>query len=539
VVGRKRRVADRTDRRARTVSPIADVSHAALQGDGTASAGRRQLRRAISRRERGRARRRRGWLVRRMFLLGDVTGLAAAFAAAAVIEPSHSSAENALSVGGEAALFVLSVPIWILLIKLYGLYDREEERAQHSTPDDFFGVFHVVTVGAWLYVGVRWALGISTGPHLDRLVLFWGLAVIFVTTARAGARAVCRRQDAYIQNTVIVGTDDTAALIAERFLQRPEYGVNVVGFVEEQPPGLNGDLKDVAYLGRANRLTEIVRDHDVERVIIAFTRGPHERLLALIRQLRELDVQVDIVPRLYESVGPRVDVHAVDGLPLVGLAPVRPPRSSLVVKRAVDIALSGAGLIVLAPLAVALVAWIKLDSPGPAFYRSERLGRGSRRFRIFKFRTMHLRYCRGHGYGGDEAEEEFARLLADPLRQVEFAAAYKFADDPRATRAGRFLRRTSLDELPQLMNVFLGHLSLIGPRPITAEELPRYGADGRTLLNVKPGLTGYWQISGRSDLSYRERVRLDLAYVNSWSLKLDLLILAKTLRVLVVRQGAV
>ena len=171
-------------------------------------------------------------------------------------------------------------------------------------------------------------------------------------------------------------------------------------------------------------------------------------------------------------------------------------------------------------------------------YRHERVGRGRRRIEVLKFRTMYIEACRGERYGGDAAEELFDRLMSDPDRRHEFRRTYKLANDPRTTRVGRFLRKTSLDEIPQLLNVLTGDLSLVGPRAITTDELIRYGDRVDDLLGVRPGITGYWQINGRSRLTYEDRVRLDLAYITGWSLRLDAAILAKTVRELVSRRGA-
>jgi exopolysaccharide production protein ExoY len=186
-------------------------------------------------------------------------------------------------------------------------------------------------------------------------------------------------------------------------------------------------------------------------------------------------------------------------------------------------------LVALAPLLAYLALRIKRDSRGPVLYRQARIGRHGRIFQVYKFRTMGLEYCRGSEYGGESAEAAFARLMEDPAARTEFEASYKLKVDPRVTRFGKFLRRTSLDELPQLINVVRGDLSLVGPRPITADELPRYGDGAQVLLEVRPGLTGHWQINGRSQVSYAERVRLDLSYVSGWSLRGDAMIIAKTL----------
>jgi undecaprenyl-phosphate galactose phosphotransferase len=341
-----------------------------------------------------------------------------------------------------------------------------------------------------------------------------------------------------MQNTMIVGAGEVGQDIARRLLKHPEYGINLVGFVDADPMERIEGLEHLAVLGEQSELPELVRLLDVERVIIAFSNDPHEAHLDLIRELNALDVQVDIVPRLFESVGPNVMVHSIEGLTIVGLPPLKLSRSSLFVKRGFDLIGAIFGLVLLLPLFVVVGMLIKLDSRGPVFYRHERVGRGGRRFPLFKFRTMRLEYCRGAEYGGEDADREFGRLMADSRLRAEFEKSYKLTNDPRVTRIGSVLRKTSIDELPQLVNVVLGHISLVGPRPLTAAEAERYGSDWDTLLSTRPGVTGYWQINGRSRLEYEDRVRLDLAYVSGWSLGLDLLILGKTLRVLLSRNGA-
>jgi exopolysaccharide biosynthesis polyprenyl glycosylphosphotransferase len=327
-------------------------------------------------------------------------------------------------------------------------------------------------------------------------------------------------------------------LIAKKLLQHPEYGINLVGFVDNGPGELDEDLAHVALLGSPDGLTSVARLFDVERVIVAFPNGSHEEMLELVRSLRDMNVQVDIVPRLFETVGPNMTLHMVEGLALLGLPPLRLSRSSALLKRAMDLLVSTFALLILSPLLLVVALVVKLDSRGPVLYRHERVGRAGKRIEVLKFRTMRLESCRGDRYGGASAEATFQSLLADPERAREFADSYKLANDPRVTRVGRLLRATSIDELPQLANVFKGDLSLVGPRAITAEELPRYGNRVEDLLAIRPGVTGYWQINGRSRLRYDDRVRLDLSYVAGWSLSLDLTILAKTLRVLLRRADA-
>lgn len=508
----------------------------ALQDELRAAVDERTLE-IVERRRRTAVVRDRGWLVRRVLLTADLVGLVAAMALAEWLVNRHSG-HGTFDARAEVIVFLGSLPGWVVIAKLYGLYDRDEARTDHSTTDDFAGVFHMVTVSTWLF----WALSYLTGaahPTLPKLLIFWAAAIAFVTTGRAVGRSIARRNVAYLQNSVIVGAGDVGQLIAKKLLDHPEYGINLVGFIDTTPKEPRSDLGHVALLGGFERLPAIIGLFDIERVIFAFSNETHDEVLRLVRSIKDLEVQIDIVPRLFEIVGPSVGLHMIEGFPLLGLPPVSLARSSRLLKRLLDLALSAVALIVGAPVLAAIAIGVKLDSPGPVLYRHRRVGLGGRPIDVYKFRTMHLETCRGERYGGAKAEEEFARLMADGSLAAEFEASQKLEHDPRVTRLGRTIRKLSLDELPQLLNVLVGDLSLVGPRAITESELHRYGDEAGALLNIRPGITGYWQINGRSRLNYEDRVRLDLSYIGGWSLGLDLRILAKTMRVLFDSRGAV
>jgi undecaprenyl-phosphate galactose phosphotransferase len=477
--------------------------------------------------------RRRGQLVRRALLIADIGGLSASFLLAVVLYGSRATPTNTFSLAWETLLFVATLPGWLLLAKLSGLYDRDEEHAGHTTVDDLMGIVKVVTIGSWLLFVTTWLTRVAS-PYPPKLIAFWSLAIVTVVLARLVARAYCRRRPAFIQNAVLVGGGETAQLLARKFRTRTDYGVNLVGFVDTDGKSAGG----VEYLGGVNRLPALVDRYGIDRVIVEFPQIPREQMAGVVRDLRRRDVQVDIVPRLYDLLAPGVDIHTVEGLPMIGLRPFRAERTMRAVKRGIDIVGSAAGLILLAPMFGWVALRIKLDSPGPVFYRHERVGERGRTFQLVKFRTMFIEDCVGDEYGGDAAASQFERVLADPERRLEFERSQKIADDPRVTRVGRFLRRLSVDELPQLVNVLLGHMSLVGPRPVTRAEVARYEPDADTLLTFRPGVTGYWQINGRSDTAWDDRVRLDLSYIHGWSLKLDLLILGKTFWVLLTGHGA-
>ena len=481
--------------------------------------------------------RRRGWLVRRALVTADVLGLVAAFTLAALAFGHDPAEPGEVGRGLEVVGFALTLPAWVALAQVFGLYARDEERADHSTVDDLGGVFTVVTTGSWLLIVGALATGLAT-PYVPKLAAFWVLAIALVTATRAAARMLSRRRLTYTQNTVIVGAGDVGQLIASKLQRHPEYGINLLGFVDAGPARRRKDLRQLRVVGGPAQLVSIVRDLQVERVIVAFSNERRDELVDDLRALRSLDVQVDVVPRFFDLVGPGAGLHAVEGLPLVSLPPARLPATSLFLKRALDVVGSAVGLILLSPVFAVIAYKLKRDSPGPVFYRHQRLGKGGTPIEVLKFRTMRREFCRGARYGGELAERKFAEMLDDPARAAEFKEAFKLQEDPRVTRFGAILRRTSLDELPQLVNVLRGDLSLVGPRPIVRDEVDRYGAGVNELLNVKPGITGLWQINGRSDLDYDDRVRLDLAYVGDWSLGLDITILGKTIRTVLAGDGA-
>jgi exopolysaccharide biosynthesis polyprenyl glycosylphosphotransferase len=416
--------------------------------------------------------------------------------------------------------FALTLPVWIAVAKLYALYDHDEERTDHTTVDDIVGVFHVVTVGAWLLVAAAWLTKLVV-PNFDKLLVFWGAAIALIVAGRAFARSLSRRHIAYLQNTVIVGAGDVGQLVARKLLQHPEYGINVVGFVDAEPKRLREDLGALGILGPQERLESLVRLLDVERVIFAFSKEPHSETLELIRSLKDLNVQIDVVPRLFEIVGPSVGIHTVEGLPLVGLPPARISRSSRAIKRAVDIVGAIVGLLLTAPL-FAYAAWrIKRESPGPVFFRQTRLGYDMRPFTALKFRTMRLD-------ADDSEHRDFIRRSMDSRATPEHEGLYKLNREDVITPFGRWLRKTSLDELPQLLNVLRGEMSIVGPRPCIPYETENFAPHHFERFLVPAGITGLWQVTARAHSTFGEALDMDVAYARSWSLALDLWLLLKT-----------
>jgi exopolysaccharide biosynthesis polyprenyl glycosylphosphotransferase len=466
--------------------------------------------------------RRRGWLVHRMLLLADLVGLTTSFLLVEWLAGLGNAGADPVALRAEMLIFGLSLPGWILVTKLYGLYDHDEERTDHSTADDFIGVFHMVTVCAWLFFAFAYITRVAH-PTAPKLLSFWALAIAFVTAGRAMARAYCRRHRNYLQNTVIVGAGEVGQLVGRKLLKHPEYGINLVGFIDAEPRERRDDLEHLTLLGPPERLPALVRLLDIERVIVAFSKGGHDSALDLIRTMKDLDVQVDVVPRFFELLSPDVGIHTVEGLPLIGLASSRLSPSARFLKRALDLVIGVAVLVIALPLFALIAFLLKIDSPGPIFFRQVRMGQGDRTFRIFKFRTMVA--------DADDRKREVAHLNQH-LRNGGDARMFKIPDDPRVTRVGRWLRRYSLDELPQLLNVVRGEMSLVGPRPLILDE-DRYVASwARKRLDLKPGCTGPWQVQGRNSIPFEEMVKLDYLYVTAWSVFGDLKLVAKTVRVM-------
>jgi exopolysaccharide biosynthesis polyprenyl glycosylphosphotransferase len=465
--------------------------------------------------------RRRGWLVRRALAGADVIGLLTAFLSAQWLYGDHQLGfPDRISGSAEIALFVVTLPGWILLAKLYGLYEGDEERADHSTVDDVARVFNMLTAGTWIFFAATWSMDFAN-PQVHKLVSFWLAGVVLVPAARAGARSLCRRSTTYEQRTIVVGAGIVGQCVARKILQHPEYGVSVIGFVDDEPRERETGLRDLTILGGLADVRSIVRANGVERVIVAFSRDPHEEIVGLVRSLDDLDVQIDVVPRLFEVIGPHVHVHGAEGLPLLGLPPTRLSRSSLFLKRAMDVFLAATGLVVISPVLLAIATAISIDSGGPILFRQIRMGQSGRTFTILKFRTMTA--------DADKRKHEVAHLnkhLAGDPRM------FKVARDPRITRVGGFLRRYSLDELPQLVNVLRGEMSLVGPRPLILEEDRHVDNWARKRLNLKPGITGVWQVLGGSDIPFAEMVNLDYLYVSTWSLWRDVRLIFGTLPVM-------
>jgi len=454
-------------------------------------------------------------LVRLVLSVADVLALLTAFVfASAVIHAPRS--QTAL------AIVLASVPLWLVAIQSTGLYDRENDVIAHSPIDELPDLARLALVWAWGLLIVNWLAG--TPALVSRGVAFWLVLTLLLPLLRLLARPVFRSMPTYPQNTLIVGAGTVGQLISRKLETHTEYHVNLLGFVDAQPMARRKDLESLTILGGPDELEALVEEHCVERVIIAFSNDSHEETMDLIRLLKDLDVRIDIVPRLFDIIPPRLSSHTIEGIPLITLPRLRLSQWSRFLKRSFDLVVGGAVVVLLGPTFLVTALLIKLDSRGPVLFRQLRMGAGGKPFYIFKFRTMIT--------DADTLKGEIAHLNSHAAPGGD-PRMFKVKHDPRVTRVGGLLRRCSLDEFPQLLNVLKGEMSLIGPRPLILEEDRYVEAWARKRLLLKPGMTGLWQVSGRNTIPFEDMVKLDYLYVTTWSLANDCRLLLQTLPLVV------
>lgn len=420
----------------------------------------------------------------------------------------------------------LLVPFWIGLLALSGAYEakhvgigsEEYRRILNST--------------------VRFIALVASISYFLKLELARGMLAIALPLALAGTMAgrncirrwVSKRRalGRFTEDLLVVGSPQSIIPLVRHFRRAPDAGFTVMGaIVGGGLLALDVDGDAVPVLGDPDNLLEVLANTQADAIAIADTTAlPEGALRELAWHLEGTGVDLLVAPAITDVAGPRVAVRPIAGLPLLHVEEPEFVGARRVMKGVFDRAGAALGLLALAPLFVVVLLLIRLTSPGPAFFRQQRLGQTGATFRVWKFRTMYV-----------DAEERLAPLLE---HNEKSGLLFKMKDDPRITRVGRWLRRFSIDELPQLINVVLGHMSLVGPRPlpVTKADMADHQYDVVRRQLVKPGLTGLWQVSGRSDLSWEDSVRLDLYYVENWSPALDVTILLKTMAAVVTGRGA-
>jgi exopolysaccharide biosynthesis polyprenyl glycosylphosphotransferase len=449
-------------------------------------------------------------IFRRMLLLADALAIAGAF----ILTISLSSKSLQLTWASAAAL-----PILLLGAKSSGLYDRDDALLRKTTLEEAPKLFQVATLCAL----VAWLTGgLIVAGTLDRheaLFLWLALAGLLVLM-RTGARAIALRI-APVERCLFVGDADAAETVRSKLSGHGGIKASLVAHVDLDK--IAPWSTDAHSASKVAEVRELARKLDVQRAIVAPRSADAGEVLDLVRTLKAVGVRVSILPRLLEVVGSTVEFDDLHGITVMGVRRFELTRSSATVKRVFDLLWTSIGLLALAPLMLVAAVAIKLDSPGPVFFRQQRVGRYGKRFHILKFRTM----------------VQDAEALKDSLRDRNEAQGglFKITGDPRVTRVGRVLRKTSLDEMPQLLNILKGEMSLVGPRPLVLEEDMRVQGWHRRRLELTPGMTGPWQILGPTRVPLREMVAIDYLYVANWSLWTDMKIILRTVSYVISCRG--
>jgi exopolysaccharide biosynthesis polyprenyl glycosylphosphotransferase len=440
-------------------------------------------------------------IFRRMLLVADAVALALTFLLTI-----------AVTAGSPQLLWagIVGLPILLGGAKVSGLYDRDEALLRKTTLDEAPTLFQMATMcalGAWL------ASGLLVSESLDRLqvLLVWLLLTVLLVVMRTLARALALRV-APAERCLFIGDAAAARAIRAKLTDHGGIKAELVAHLDlDNVEPWSTDARSRTKLAEVRALAQQL---DIHRAIVAPRSANASEVLDLVRTLKAVGVRVSVLPRLLEAIGSSVEFDELDGITVMGVGRFELTRSSVMIKRSFDLACASIGLLAVSPLLVAVMLAIKLDSDGSIFFRQLRVGRRGKRFHIVKFRTM----------------IPDAEVLKDSLRHRNEAhgGLFKIIDDPRTTRVGRFLRKTALDEVPQLLNVLKGEMSLVGPRPLVVEEDRRVEGWHRRRLELTPGMTGHWQILGPTRVPLAEMVAIDYLYVANWSLWTDVKILMRT-----------
>jgi exopolysaccharide biosynthesis polyprenyl glycosylphosphotransferase len=439
-------------------------------------------------------------LYRRALALSD--GLAAALALFIVVGVRAGD--------GLDPVTFLAFPTMILVCKLAGLYERDEVVLKKTTLDEAPALLQITGLFALIVSLGHWQLFGAAAFEPGQVLTLWVLALAMLLLGRALARAVVGAA-ASPERCLLIGDEGATSTVRGK-LTTARVNAEVVHTM----PFVPRQLIDPRGFSR------MIEELDIHRVVIAPLDRDGMATLELIRIAKSIGVRISVIPRLLEVVGSSVEFDHLDGLTMVGVRRFGLTRSSRVLKRGFDLAGATVGLIAVAPIMAVIALMIRIDSRGPVFFRQERVGRDGKRFGLFKFRSM----------------EPDAEAKKAGLRHLnEAGGLFKIENDPRITRVGRMLRKTSLDELPQLINVLRGEMSLVGPRPLVVDEDAMISGLDRSRLHLTPGMTGHWQILGSARVPLEEMVGIDYLYVANWSLWTDVKLLLRTVPFVLLRRG--
>ncbi|NLE23136.1 MAG: sugar transferase [Actinobacteria bacterium] len=425
---------------------------------------------------------------------------------------------------GAAVLLILLAPYWLAALWGFGMYREPGRSIGGFNLSESLNGLTALTSACWLLF-IFLVLVMGQAVPVAALIVFWLIAAALVPTSRWISRLTVWSRRSFKERVLIIGAGEVGHTLAAKIAAHPEYRIELVGFLDDGEPRHNGHVSDVQVIGALDDLDAIVAGSKVDRVIVAFSRARHNDFLRVVRACADSGVKVNIVPRLFEVVSSRAAVDDVEGIPLLDVGHVELSRFNMAVKRAFDLVVGALLCIPILPVMGIVAIIIKLDSPGPVFYRQERMGRGGKTFFIYKFRSMYV------GADGERLQ------LAEKQNDYD-GPMFKLKEDPRITRVGGTLRRWSIDELPQILNVMKGDMSLVGPRPLWVEEAKQCRGWTQKRLDITPGITGLWQVLGRTNIPFDEMVKLDYMYVTGWSLSWDIKLLMETVPAVLNKRGA-
>ncbi len=471
------------------------------------------------------SRKRRQMILLVVLLIGDILAIGAAFWVAYQLRFTLLPYRAPFSLVEYQRLVFGIIPVWIIIFSAFQLYNSNHLL---GGLEEYSRVVNAVTggIGALILLGFlrRDDLTISRGW----LIISWLAALSLVWLARFSIRRAIfslRDHGHFLSPTILVGANNEGRALAEQLRDTKTSGLYITGFIDDSLPYGSTVANGFKVIGNLQDLERIVQKSKIEDVVIAPTALSRDQLLNIYRMFNpKPDVKLRLSSGLFEVLNTGLRVKELAFVPLIEVNQTRITGFDAFMKAALDYSVTMIGLVLGAPVLLLLALAVRLDSPGPILYRRRVMGTNGTQFNAFKFRTMHV--------NGQEILENYPELKAE-LDQL-----HKLKDDPRVTRVGGILRKFSLDELPQLFNVLFGQMSLVGPRMISPPEMAQYGQWGMNLLTVKPGITGLWQVSGRSDISYEERVRLDMYYIRNWTIWSDLYLLLATLPVVLKKKGA-
>lgn len=412
------------------------------------------------------------------------------------------------------------VPLFVFIFALQGLYRSPRPR---QWIDEVSKIFGGVTIGVAILIVITFY---AQPGALSRLmfVYAWISITAILSLERLverGVRAYLRSRGIGIERVLVVGAGEAGRLLMQNIAVQSELGLTVVGFLDDER---TEDLGKFTSLGTLRDIRRVVAEQSIDEVIVTLPASAHTHTSRILTACSQRNIRCRIVPDFFEISLNQVDVSELNGIPLLSVREYPLHGTMRILKRLSDIAMAAALLVGFSPIMALVALAIKFDSPGPIFFRQERVGRNGRYFPLLKFRSMYI-----------DAEDRLAPLV----KQNEASGPlFKMKKDPRLTRVGRVIRRLSIDELPQLFNVVQGDMSLVGPRPGLPAEVEAYEEWHRRRLEVRPGMTGLWQVSGRSNLSFEEMVLLDIWYIEYWSPALDFKIILRTVPAVLFGIGA-